>query len=84
MPLLPLWTRIILSRTGKEVETKASKAIAENWLRIVKNSIFASNLHIRAGDFIRTMYSNIHDRISAIKFGFNPLGSKYLKQISVN
>ena len=74
MPILPLWTGIILSQTGDEEETKASNAIAENWFRIVKHPIFESNIH-----FIRTMYSNIYDRISAFKFGFHPLASRIFK-----
>ena len=60
MPILPSWTGIILSRTGDGEETKASNAIAENWFRIFKHPIFESNMHIRPGDFIYTMFSNIH------------------------
>ena len=84
VPILPLWTLIIFSRTGDEEETKASNAIAENWFKIVKHPIFESNIHIRPGDFIRTMYSNIHDRISAFKFGFHPLASRIFKAAFLN
>ena len=79
LPILPLWTGIILSRTGDEEETKASNAVAKNWFRIVKHPIFESNIHIRPGNFIRTMYSNIHDIISAFKFGSHPLGSRIFR-----
>ena len=43
MPILTLWTGIILSRTGDEQETFTSIAIEENWSRIVKYPIFEFN-----------------------------------------
>ena len=69
MPIIPLWTGVILSKSCDE--SKASNASAENWFRIVKGSILETKVNVRASDFIRTMYDNIHDRISALNFGFH-------------
>ena len=77
MPILPLWTGVILSKSCDE--SKASNPSAENWFRIVKHPILETKVNVRAGDFIRTMYDNIHDRISAFNFGFHPLAPKIFK-----
>ena len=79
MPILPLWTGVILSRSCDKNMSKASNAAAENWFRIVKHPIFETKVNVRAGDFIRTMYDNINDRISAFNFGFHPLAPKIFK-----
>ena len=47
--------------------------------RIVKHSIFNSETGIQAADFIRTIYTNIDDRIAAFKFAFTPLAHKVFK-----
>ena len=46
---------------------------------IVKHSIFDSETGIRAADFIRTMYTNIDDRIAVFAFAFTPLAAKVFK-----
>ena len=78
MPIIPLWTGVILSKSCDE--SKASFcASAENWFRIVKHPILETKVNVTAGDFIRTTYDNIHDRISAFNFGFHPLAPKIFK-----
>ena len=79
MPILPLWTGVISSRSCDENMSKASNATAENWFRIRKHPILETKVNVRAGDFIRTMYDNINDRISAFNFGFHPLTPKIFK-----
>ena len=76
MPLLPLWSGIILCTINSSYNATDSNAIVENWFRIVKHSILNSETGIRAGDFIRTVYNNIDDRIAAFKFAFIPLAHK--------
>ena len=80
MPLLPLWSGIILSTVNSEASSTDSNAIAENWFRIVKHSIFNSETNIKAADFIRRIYPNIEDRIAAFKFAFTPLAHKLFKR----
>ena len=72
MPLLPLWSGIILCTVSSSENATDSNAIIENWFRIVKHSILYSETGIRAADFIRTVYNNIDDRIAAFKFAFTP------------
>ena len=50
MPLLPLWSGIILSRvnTKENSTTTDSNASVENWFRIVKHSILNSESRIKA------------------------------------
>ena len=60
-------------------ESRASFAYAGNCFRIVKHPILETKVNVRAGNFIRTMYDNIHDRISAFNFGFHPLAPKIFK-----
>ena len=78
MPLVPMWSGIILSTVNSKGSPTDSNAIAENWFRIVKHNIFTSETNIQAADFIR-IYSNIEDRIAAFKFGFSPLAHKIFK-----
>ena len=70
MPLLPLWSRIILSRvnTKENSTTTDSDASVENWFRIVKHSILNSESRIKTPEFIRSIYVNIDVRIAAFKF----------------
>ena len=77
MPLLPLWSGIILCTVSSSGSSMDGNAYVENWFRIVKHSIFNSETGIRA--FIRTMYTNIDDRIAAFTFAFTPLASKVFK-----
>eukprot|EP00800_Vazella_pourtalesii_P014675 TRINITY_DN3778_c0_g1_i6.p1 TRINITY_DN3778_c0_g1~~TRINITY_DN3778_c0_g1_i6.p1 ORF type:complete len:241 (-),score=17.20 TRINITY_DN3778_c0_g1_i6:49-771(-) len=79
MPLLPLWSGIILRTVNSDGNVTDSNAIVENWFRIVKHSIFNSETGIQAADFIRTIYTNIDDRIAAFKFAFTPLAHKVFK-----
>ena len=79
MPLVPLWSGIILSTVNSKGSPTDSNAIAENWFRIVKHSIFTPETNIKAADFIRKIYSNIEDRIAAFIFGFSPLAHKIFK-----
>ena len=79
MPLLPLWSGIILCTVSSSENATDSNAIVENWLRIVKHSILNSETGIRAADFIRTVYNNIDDRIAAFKFTFTSLAHKVFK-----
>ena len=67
MPILPLWTGVILSRSCDENICKTSNATAERWLNIVKHPILETKVNVRVSDFIRMMYNNINDRISALK-----------------
>ena len=79
MPLLPLWSGIILRTINSDGNVPDSNAIVENWFRIVKHSIFNSETGIQAADFIRTIYTNIDDIIAAFKFAFTPLAHKVFK-----
>ena len=79
MPLLPLWSGIVLHTVSSSGSPMDSNAYVENWFRIVKHSIFNSEIGIRAADFIRTMYTNIDDRIAAFTFAFTPLAYKVFK-----
>ena len=76
MPLLPLWSGIILCTVNLSENATDSNAIVENWFIIVKHSILNSETGIRAADFIRTVYNNIDDRIAAFKFAFTTLAHK--------
>ena len=80
MPLLPLWSGIILSTVNPaSYVCTDSNASVENWFRIVKHSIYNSDDRLRAADFIRTIYVNIDDRIAAFKFAFTPFAHKVFK-----
>ena len=79
MPLLPLWSGIILCTINSSDNATDSNAIFENWFRIVKHSILNSETGIQAGDFIRTVHNNIDDRIASFKFAFTPLAHKVFK-----
>ena len=45
----------------------------------MKHSIFNSETGIQASDFIRTVYTNIYDRVAAFTFAFIPLANKVFK-----
>ena len=75
-PILTFWTGIILSTVRVSEKTTDSNAVVENWFKIVKHSIFKSETNIRPGDFIRTIYSHIDDRMAAFQFAFQPLAQK--------
>ena len=79
-PIIPFWTGIILSTVRVSEKTTDSNAIVENWFKIVKHSIFKSETNIRPGDFIRTIYSHIDDRMAGFQFAFPPLAQKMFKQ----
>ena len=83
LPILPLWSGIILGPHRMSVDGKKyshySNAIAENWMRIVKIDILNSKCNLRPGDFIRTIYPAINSRISAFKFGLHPRAGKIFK-----
>ena len=66
VPLVPLWSEIILSTVNSKGSPTDSNAIAENWFRIVKQNIFTSETNIKAADFIRKIYSIIEDRIAVL------------------
>ena len=73
MPLIPLWSGIILTTVNPTSCVRTdSYASVENWLRIVKNTIFNSEIGIRAAYFIRSKYVNINNRTAAFKFAFTP------------
>ena len=76
MPLLPLCSGINLYTVSSSGSPMDSNAYFENWFRIVNHSIFNSETGKRAADFIRTMYTNIDDKIAAFTFAFTPLASK--------
>ena len=63
MPLLNLWSGILLNIMNTEGNSTDSNAIVENWLIIMEHIIFNST-GIKAADFIRTIYTNIDDRIA--------------------
>ena len=68
--ILLLWSGAILSRKSDENEYMASNAIAEKYFRIVKQPIMEDKASTRASHFIRTMYVNIDDRVSALNLVF--------------
>ena len=80
MPLLPLWSGIILCTVNTGNVTTDSNASVENWFRIVKHNIFDTDSRLKAADFIRSIYINIDDRIAAFKFSFSRLAGKVFKQ----
>ena len=53
MQILPIWFGVILSQSSEENKFTVSNAIAENWFRIVKRTIFETKVNTKAGDFIR-------------------------------
>ena len=53
MPLVLLWSGIILSTVNSKGSPTDSNAIAENWFRIVEHNINTSKTNIKAADFIR-------------------------------
>ena len=59
MPLLPLWSGIILSKVKVNAVSTDSNAQVETWFKIVKHSIFQSQINIRVGDFVRHIYGHI-------------------------
>ena len=80
MPLLPLWSGIILCTVNTGNVTTDSNASVENWFRIVKHNIFDTDSWLKSADFIRSIYINIDNRIAAFKFSFSRLAGKVLKQ----
>ena len=79
LPLLPLWSGIILSRVKVNGISTDSNAEVENWFKIVKYSIFKSQINIRVGDFVRHIFAHIEDRLASFKFAFQPLGQRVFK-----
>ena len=79
LPILPFWTGIIISKIRQDRIHTDSNAIVENWFKIVKYDIFKSEINIRPGDFIRTIYPHIEDRMASFKFAFQPLAHKIFK-----
>ena len=53
MPLLPLWSGIILSTVKNNCSVTDSGAIAENWFRIVNHSILNSDTGVQASISLR-------------------------------
>ena len=79
MPLLSLWSGIILNKVyGSRVSTD-SNAQVENWFKIVKYSISKSKVNIRVGDFVRQIFVHIQDRLATYTFAFHPLGHRVFK-----
>ena len=68
MPILPLWTGVILSRSCDELYVRPVTQLQKIWFRIFEHPVFETKVNVRAGDFIRTMYDNINDIISAFNF----------------
>ena len=65
LPLLPLWSGIILGPHSEKVGNRCdhySNALIENWMRIIKLDIFNSKSNIRPGDFMKKLYPNIMTR----------------------
>ena len=79
MPLLPLWSGIILSKVKVNAVSTESNAQVENWFKIVKHSIFQSQINIRVGDFVRHIFGHIEDRLASFKFAFQPMGHRVFK-----
>ena len=44
----------------------------------MKHSIFNSETGVQAADFIKTIYTNIDDKVAAFKFAFTTLARKVL------
>ena len=79
LPILPLWSGIILGNRNIESRynmTHYSNAIVENWMRIIKLDILHSKTNLRPVYFIRNLYPDIVSRLSAFKFAFHPRASK--------
>ena len=79
MPLLPLWSGIILSKVNIDGISTDSNAEVENWFKIVKHCIFKSQNNMRVGGFIRCIFTHIGDRLASFEFAFQPLGHKVFK-----
>ena len=58
MPLLPMWSGIILFGLcgEKEYTVSDSNVSVENWFRIVQHSILNYESRLKAAYFIRSMY----------------------------
>ena len=75
LPLLPLWSAIILEPHSIKLGMKCdhySNALIENWMRIVKIDILDSKTNLRPGDFINIMYPSIGSRLKAYNFACHP------------
>ena len=72
-------SRVVLSTVNTEGNVTDSNAIVWNYFRIVKNIIFNSKTGIQTADFIRTIYTNMDDRIAAFKFTLTQLAHKLYK-----
>ena len=57
MPLVPLWSELILNKVKLNNHPTNSNAPVENWFRIVKCTIFVGKLNIKSADFIRANMS---------------------------
>ena len=79
LPLLPLWSGIIISSIHSE-DISTDRCNIRGWLRIVKHSIISLETGMQAGDFIRTLFTNIDDRIAAFILHSPHSLTKYLNQ----
>ena len=76
MPLVHLWSGLILNIVKLDNHPTDSNAPVENWFRIVKYSVFDGKIDIKDADFIRQIYPNIQERVAALRFGFEAIAKK--------
>ena len=79
LPILPLWSGIILGPKSISVGNNYShysNATVENWMRILRLDILRSKTNLRPGDLIKILYPSIESRISAFNFAFHPRATK--------
>ncbi|CAC5413778.1 unnamed protein product [Mytilus coruscus] len=76
MPLLPLWSGIMLGpierHSGEKImddsvqsTTRESNAHVENWMKMVKCDTLQKDVRLRAGKFVRKLHMNLKGRIVA-------------------
>ena len=84
LPILPLWSEIILGPKSISVGNNYShysNATVENWMRILKLDILRSKTNLRPGDLIKILYPSIESRISAFNFAFHLIATKVFKNL---
>ena len=81
IPICPLCTSLILVPVLalNESHVRSSKAMIENWMRILKIDILQNQTKLRVGNFLRKTWEGLEGRIRAFGFAFEPLSFKILK-----
>ena len=63
MPLLPLWTGLMLEKEGDSRKTRDNNAPVEAWMNVIKNSILRKERSMRVGKLIRLIHRDLKGRL---------------------